>query len=111
VSTVTTVKMTSLTNEARKPVIATVAEGVRDAIPGREFGVVVATNDQIALAGEIERLSQNANLRTEMAQRAYERACLLFGLKAHSRDLTRLYDQLIDGASIATNPGTWQPSE
>ena len=95
---------------AKKPVIATAAEGVRDAIPDSEFGVVVPANDQRALTNEIERLAKSSALRNEMARRAYERACSVFSLKAHGDNLVRLYGELIDGASSASHPGRRYPS-
>lgn len=96
---------------AKKPVIATAAEGIRDAIPGGEFGVVVPAEDQRALANEIERLSKNSDLRKQIAERAYERAVALFSLKAHSDQLVRVYDELIDGASIGSKPARKHPLE
>lgn len=84
---------------AKKPVIATAAEGIRDAVPDGEFGLVVAAEDQESLANAIERLAKSADLRQRIAERAYERAVALFSLKAHSDRLVGLYDALIEQRS------------
>lgn len=86
---------------AQRPVIATAAEGIRDAIPANEFGVVVPAGDQCALANAIEWLSNASDARKKIAARAYERAVALFSLKAHGDHLVRVYDELIAHGSAA----------
>jgi glycosyltransferase involved in cell wall biosynthesis len=76
---------------ASKAVVATAAEGVRDAIPDEQHGSVVPREDEAALAHEIARLANDSALRERLAQQAYQRARALFSIEAHRENLLRWY--------------------
>jgi glycosyltransferase involved in cell wall biosynthesis len=80
---------------ARTPVVATVAQGIRDAIPDGHFGSVVAEGDQAALQKEIERLLAHPELRQSIAERAYRRARSLFSFDAHREHVLEIYRGLL----------------
>jgi glycosyltransferase involved in cell wall biosynthesis len=89
---------------ARTPVVATVAQGIRDAIPAADFGSVIAADDQRALENEIERLLKNRGLRETMADRARERARSLFSFEAHREQVLEIYRQLTRGPASPEQP-------
>jgi glycosyltransferase involved in cell wall biosynthesis len=80
---------------AGRVVVATAAEGVRDAIPDGQYGSVVARDDEEGLANEIERLAHDQVLRERLAGQAYQRARALFSVEAHRENLLRRYGEWI----------------
>jgi glycosyltransferase involved in cell wall biosynthesis len=94
---------------ARRAVVATAAEGVRDAIPDEQHGSVVPRDDQERLANEIERLAKDPALRDRLAGQAYERARALFSVEAHRENLLRWYGDWISQNDAALQPLAPQP--
>jgi hypothetical protein len=89
---------------AGTPVVATAAQGIRDAIPAADFGSIIAADDQRALENEIERLLKNRGLRESMADRARERARSLFSFEAHRKQVLEIYRQLACGPASPEQP-------
>jgi glycosyltransferase involved in cell wall biosynthesis len=89
---------------ARCAIVATAAEGVRDAIPDEQHGAVVARDDEKALANEIERLAKAPELRERLAGQAYARARALFSVEAHRENLLRRYGEWISQKDAALRP-------
>jgi glycosyltransferase involved in cell wall biosynthesis len=81
---------------ARKPVIATAAEGVRDAIPDQRFGLVTAQEDVTAIADHVTQLVTNPDLRQQIAEQAHRRAQALFTFSAHREKMLDLYERLLN---------------
>ncbi|HWP56355.1 MAG TPA: glycosyltransferase family 4 protein [Candidatus Acidoferrales bacterium] len=86
---------------AKRAVVATAAQGVKDAIPDSTFGSVVDIDDESALENEIHALYQAPNRRRLMAERAYQRAQNLFSSEAYRAQLTALYEKLLALAKLA----------
>ena len=79
---------------ARRAAVATVAQGIRDAIPNEQFGSVVPADNQAALENEIERLLTNPPLLKSIADEAYQRACSLFSFEAYRKKIVAVYGKL-----------------
>lgn len=75
------------------PVIATLAEGVRDALPDEHHGIVVPPNDSVALGRAILQLAQNPDQAQLLAETARKRALLHFTCEAHRQKILALYDR------------------
>jgi glycosyltransferase involved in cell wall biosynthesis len=84
---------------ARRPVVATAAEGARDAIPDDRHGLVVAGDDPAALGAAIAAMAEDAPRRARVAEMAYARARALFSLDAHRASILQVYGGLLDRAS------------
>jgi glycosyltransferase involved in cell wall biosynthesis len=80
---------------AERPVVATPAEGIRDALPDDRHGIVVPSNDAGALAAAIATLAGDAGLRAAVAATAAARARELFSLAAHRRRMLEVYASLL----------------
>lgn len=78
---------------AGRPVIATLAEGVRDALPDEHHGIVLPPNDSIALGRAILQLAQNPEHAQLLADTARKRARLHFTCEAHRQKILALYDR------------------
>lgn len=88
---------------ARRPVVATMAEGVRDAIPDEQHGTVVPAGDAAALAAAIEAMARDPARRARVVEAAYDRARRLFSLAAHRRALLDVYGELL-GRRLGDEP-------
>ncbi len=82
---------------ARRPVIATAAEGVEDAIPDSRFGTVVPDDQSPSLASAIENFFCHREAFEPVIENAHQRTRALFSLEAHRRKLLALYRELDRG--------------
>jgi glycosyltransferase involved in cell wall biosynthesis len=84
---------------AGRPVIATPAEGIGDAIPDGAHGLVVPAEPR-ALAAAIAGLAVDGDLRQRLARAAATRARALFSVEAHRAAMLEVY------ASLGLAPGS-----
>ncbi len=80
---------------SKKPIVATAAEGVGDALPDERFGCVVPIDDRAALERQIERLLLHPELCKAMGEQAFERAHQCFSLKALQENTAKLYSNIV----------------
>jgi glycosyltransferase involved in cell wall biosynthesis len=80
---------------AARPVVATAAEGIRDAVPDDRHGVVVPAGDVSTLAAAIWRLASDPGLRMRLAGTAAARARDLFSVPAHRRRMLQVYTSIL----------------
>lgn len=82
----------------RRPVIATDVGGVREQIPGKEFGWVVPPEDSSALAGAITTALKSPELRRKKAQRARTRVEEVFSLERCAERHAEVYERTLESA-------------
>jgi glycosyltransferase involved in cell wall biosynthesis len=79
---------------ASRPAVATKVGGVPDVVvPGA--GVLVAPQDEVAMADALARLAADPELRAEMGARAHEHVMVRFTIQRLLQDVERLYDELV----------------
>lgn len=76
------------------PVIATFHAGIPSVIEHDRHGLLVAEYDQDALTGALEAVLADAGLRRRLGTAAAERAASELDLRARTRVLERIYDDL-----------------
>jgi glycosyltransferase involved in cell wall biosynthesis len=75
-----------------RPVVATAAGGLADAVVDGETGLVVPVGDAAALRSALERLLGDAELRARLGAEARRRAGELFGLETAARATIAAYE-------------------
>ena len=89
---------------ASRPAVATHVGGVPDVVvPGA--GVLVAPQDDVAMADALIRLAADPVLRAEMGARAHEHVMARFTIEQLLHAVERLYEELI-GARSLRDPAT-----
>ena len=86
-----------------RPVVATRVGGVADVVEDGETGLLVAPNDEEALANGLVELTRHSDLRVRMGASASRRSVRFSGQRLVN-DLEALYDQLLTDAR-PTQPG------
>lgn len=84
------------------PAVATAVGGVADVVRP-ESGMLVPAGDATALAGALQRLGSDSQLRGAMGARAREHALANYGAERLITDIDRLYRELL--ASRSSPPG------
>jgi glycosyltransferase involved in cell wall biosynthesis len=79
---------------ASRPVVATDAEGIRDALPDDGHGLVVPA-DAGAVAAAVARLAADPGLRARLAATAAARARERFSTAAHRRRMLEVYAAIL----------------
>jgi glycosyltransferase involved in cell wall biosynthesis len=76
------------------PVVSTHVGGVPELVADGDTGILVEPDDPAALAGAIDRLAGDADLRRTFGERAGRRAQEKFGAADTARRMVRLYEEL-----------------
>ena len=82
---------------ARRPVIASAVQGLREIVVPGETGVLVAADDPAAIADAVCAMAADWPAAREMAERAHVDALNRFGTKRYADDLMRL---LVDAGVV-----------
>ena len=82
---------------ARRPVIASAVQGLREIVVPGETGVLVAADDPDAIADAVVAMAGDWTAAREMAERAHVDALTRFGTKRYADDLMRL---LVDAGVV-----------
>ncbi len=77
-----------------RAVVASLVGGLPEIVIGGETGLLIQPMDPRALANSLDRLIQNANLRTTLGAAARRRARDSFGMDAYGARLSAIYDAL-----------------
>jgi colanic acid/amylovoran biosynthesis glycosyltransferase len=72
------------------PVVSTTIGGIPEMVVENETGFLVQPQDAVALAGAIERVTNDRSLGRELGQAGYERAQRLFSIEKNARELYAL---------------------
>ena len=72
------------------PVVSTRIGGIPEMIVENETGFLVQPDDAVALAGAIEKLTNERSLGQRLGQAGYERAQRLFSIENNLRELCAL---------------------
>jgi len=88
------------------PVIGTDIAGVREQITDGVNGFVVPPGDALALADALERLLQDADLRSRLGQAGRERVEEKFSTAAHVKGMMQVYRELLGDKITQIGVGT-----
>ena len=83
-----------------RPVVATAAGGLAEAVVADETGLIVPVGDVPALRAAIERLLQEPTLRTRLGEAGRRRAIDLYGLDAAADSLYAVYEHVLARPAI-----------
>src|SRR6266567_4470900 len=72
------------------PVVSTTLGGIPEMVIENETGFLVQPGDAVALAGAIERMTNDPSLAQELGKSGYERAQRLFSIEKNMRELCAL---------------------
>ena len=72
------------------PVVSTTIGGIPEMVVENETGFLVQQEDAVALAGAIERVTNDRSLAQKLGQAGYERAQRLFSIEKNVRELCAL---------------------
>jgi glycosyltransferase involved in cell wall biosynthesis len=78
------------------PVVSTRIGGIPEMVVENETGFLVQPDDAVALAGAIEKVTNDRSLGQRLGRAGYERAQRLFSIEKNARELCALL-----GANIA----------
>lgn len=78
------------------PVVATDVGSTRELVRHAVDGLIVPPDDVVGLAGALEALANNQDLRLKMARSAYERAWSEFSSTQMVERVMRFYDQVLE---------------
>jgi len=82
---------------SERPIVATNAAGVREAVLDGETGIIVPTRDAEALAGGIVRLARDRELAARMVAKGRERMLSLFTADALTEKTIAAYRRVLAG--------------
>jgi glycosyltransferase involved in cell wall biosynthesis len=72
------------------PVVSTTIGGIPEMVVDNETGFLVQPDDAVALAGAIEKITNDRSLGQKLGQAGYERAQKLFSIEKNVRELCAL---------------------
>ena len=81
---------------AKVPMIVSDIEPLLEASGDGKYAEVFQTQNAAELAGKITKLLKNANLRADLANRAFDFATEKFSIEAHLKNLKNLYESLLE---------------
>ena len=81
------------------PLVATAIGGTDELVDDGKSGLLVPAGDAGALAGALRRLLTDTGLRTALGARARRVAIRDFSSAAMAGRVSRVYEELLDGAS------------
>jgi glycosyltransferase involved in cell wall biosynthesis len=77
------------------PVIASDIEGIRDIIENGKDGLLVPPNNPSALAGSVQHLLDNENVRTKLGKEGRKKVEREFSWRAIAEKLCGIYDEIL----------------
>lgn len=77
------------------PVVATAVGGVVEVIDNNKTGILVPSQNPIAMADAVASLIQDSGLRRTMGQAGRQRVIDVFSNEAHAKDIKKIYAQLV----------------
>lgn len=88
------------------PIVGTDIAGVREQVVDSENGFLVPPGDALALADALERLLQDADLRSRLGQAGRERVEEKFSTAAHVKGMMQVYRELLGDKITQIGVGT-----
>ncbi len=85
---------------ASKPVISTNVSALPEIVLEGKTGMMVPPENPVALAGAMQVLAQDADMRERFGKAGFERAVSNFSLDAMLRDTIKIYEQVLQQLTI-----------
>lgn len=79
----------------RVPIIASDVGGLKEVIDNNHDGILVPSEDEVAIANAIEQIYNNQKLRITFTQKAYKKICSKFSISYMGKRYIDLYLELI----------------
>jgi len=75
------------------PVIATSVDGIPEAVEHGKSGILVPSEDPVALAVALRQISGDSNMRKSMGEKGVERAARLFSIETHVTGILACFEK------------------